>query len=81
MLSELAEEGFKTRGEPKNAFFAFLREGGTDRVADLTLSVCPSADKPSRKRFQWAWERTDGEEAWLDSMYWDCIFMASLLGR
>jgi|SRR5579859_664246 len=77
----LAEETFKMRGEPKNAFFAYLREGNTDRVANLTLDVCPSSERPSRRRFQWAWERTDREQAWLDSMYWDCIFMASLLGR
>ncbi len=29
-------------------------------------------------RFQWAWERDTAEQAWLKTMYWDCLFAANL---
>jgi hypothetical protein len=65
--------------EPENPFFAYLAEGQSAHVTNLVLAKCPSPDRPSRKLFQWSWERTDGEQAWRDSMYWDCIFMGQLL--
>lgn len=79
--AKIASETFKIRGDENNAFFQYLRFGNTDKVAELTLRLCPSPERPSRRRFQWSWERADGEQAWLDSMYWDCIFLASLMGR
>jgi hypothetical protein len=65
--------------EPRNPFFLYLVTGKSQKVRDLVMKLCPSPDSPSRERSQWAWERTDSAEAWKDSMYWDCIFMANLL--
>jgi hypothetical protein len=65
--------------EPNNPFFLFLREGKTERVQQSVLRLCPALDRPSRKRFQWAWERTEAEKAWEESMYWDCIFLGQQL--
>jgi hypothetical protein len=68
-----------------NPFFEYLWNGRSARLLDLTLEKCPSKDRPSLSRFQWFPER--GEEAqqkrnnlpaWTESMYWDCIFLASL---
>lgn len=65
--------------EPRNPFFAYLLTGKSAQLGDLILTLCPSPEKPSRARRQWAWERDDNEHAWEESMYWDCIFMARLL--
>jgi hypothetical protein len=66
--------------QPANPFFAWLYEGRTIRVRDLTLAQCPSpATGVAKDRTQWAWEREDAEKAWKNSMVWDCIFMARLL--
>ncbi|SDO99001.1 hypothetical protein SAMN04489798_4390 [Pseudomonas arsenicoxydans] len=66
--------------DSKNPFFLFLAEGASQKVRDLVLEQCPSPQHPSRSRTQWAWERTSSDKAYLDSMYWDCIFMGRLLG-
>jgi len=71
--------------EPENAFYEFLANGPTPRMLDQILAKCPSAatDKP-HARFQWIWEREDHEkdtskpEAWTETMYWDCLFVANL---
>jgi hypothetical protein len=66
--------------QPRNPFFAFLHEGRTANVLNLTLEQCPSPQTGlPRDRTQWAWEREDAENAWRRSMVWDCIFMARLL--
>jgi hypothetical protein len=65
--------------EPRNPFFVFLAEGKTQRVINLVLDLCPSPQKPSLDKTQWAWERAASDQAWLHSMYWDCIFMGNLL--
>lgn len=67
--------------QPKNPFFLYLAEGPTQKVQELVLNLCPTPALPSKRKFQWAWERDTDEKAWLDSMYWDCIFMGKLLGR
>lgn len=69
-----------TERQPKNPFFAYLHEGSTPRVRDMTVAVCPDkiADI-SQERNEWAWERADSKDAWRHSMLWDCIFMAKLL--
>ncbi|MBS0165376.1 MAG: hypothetical protein JSR29_04785 [Nitrospira sp.] len=67
--------------QPKNPFFLYLSEGPTKKVADLTLSLCPSpATGVPVQRTQWAWERKDKEQAWRNSVLWDCVFMARLIG-
>jgi hypothetical protein len=77
-LVKLAATNISGR-QPRNPFFAYLSEGKTSHVRDLTLSECPSAQSPLTDRSQWAWERADDEEAWRKSMYWDCLFIANLL--
>ena len=68
--------------QPRNPFFAYLVEGSTPRVRDLTLELCPSDESQiSVERFEWAWERADTAQAWRQSMLWDCVFMAGLLAR
>lgn len=66
--------------EPNNAFFAFLKDGPTQRVLDQVLSRCPKADTVLIPPLhQWQWEREDADRAWESSAYWDCIFMGRLL--
>ena len=49
-------------------------------MRDLTLQLCPATVEDVQKSTlsEWAWERTDSEMAWENSMLWDCIFMANL---
>lgn len=66
--------------QPRNPFFAYLKEGRSDRVLQLTLTACPAVGAAvADEKVQWAWERADSDEAWRNSMLWDCIFMARLL--
>lgn len=71
-----------------NPFFDYL---ANDRPRMLQMLVgpsgkCPTFDKPSTKRYQWFPERGEGPQphggpAWVESMYWDCIFLANLYER
>jgi hypothetical protein len=63
-----------------NPFFAYLHKGATDDVAEDLLRLCP-AEGYDAERFQWSWERDSQEEAWRESMGWDCVFLANLLLR
>jgi hypothetical protein len=74
-----AAAGILITKQDKNPFFKYLADGSTLPVRNLLLSLCPSPDSYSLGRHQWAWERDQAEEAWKDSMYWDCIFLAKLL--
>lgn len=66
--------------QPGNPFFAYLREGRTERVRELALAACPSPEKGLPTEMdQWSWEREDAEQAWRSSMLWDCLFIAKLL--
>jgi hypothetical protein len=67
--------------QPQNPFFLYLSKGATNEVAQLVMRLCPrpATGLPTELR-QWAWEREDSDEAWKQSMLWDCIFMARLLG-
>ncbi|MGE1002647.1 hypothetical protein [Ralstonia pseudosolanacearum] len=66
--------------QPNNPFFQYLHEGATKRVSDLTLSLCPTPKTGVPKDpSEWSWEREDSDQAWKNSMVWDCIFMANLL--
>lgn len=64
-----------------NPFFKYLRDGRSKEVVDMVIDFCPSpeTDPNSFQRHQWAWELDQTEEAWRNSMGWDCIFMAYLL--
>lgn len=79
IIHEAAAKRVQER-EKRNPFFLFLSAGPTDGVREMVRKHCPNSDRlPLKEPYQWAWERTDSEEAWRDSMYWDCIFMAKLL--
>jgi hypothetical protein len=70
--------------QPLNPFFAWLQYGPTQQVAQLVLQECPASQDqvpPETNRFQWAWQRQDDEQAWKQTMLWDCRFIASLLSR
>ena len=67
---------------PENAFFLFLRDGVTDQVRQSVLDRCPAPERmpvPADTR-DWIWQRHNDDLSWRTSMYWDCIFMARLLG-
>jgi len=78
--------------QDQNPFFQYLSPGATtlcpnvglspspkpDVVTEL-LKLCPNPKRPSAGRNQWSWERDQTSNAWLDSMYWDCIFLGNLL--
>lgn len=66
--------------EPQNPFFQYVahRRQSKASMVPLILAECPSRKDPMAHRFQWAWERDTAEQAWLKTMYWDCIFAANL---
>ena len=64
-----------------NAFFAYIAGAGRDEIIAQTLERCPSpGNLPTPPLIQWQWERDNSSKAWLQSSYWDCIFMGRLLG-
>lgn len=62
----------------ENPFFQYLSLGKVQSVTDQLLALCPTPANPSGNRSQWAWERDQAEQAWKDSMYWDCMFLGKL---
>jgi hypothetical protein len=63
-----------------NPFFQALAEGAHEGVINRVLQLCPKPwDDLGFRRYQWAWERDTANEAWRESMGWDCIFMARFL--
>lgn len=66
--------------DPENPFFLYLDKKPKADIEALLLRICPSRAQPSTRRFQWSWERPSSDKPWLESMYWDCIFMGKLLG-
>ena len=66
--------------QPQNPFFVYLRDGASSALQQRLLSLCPGPASPSPERNQWAWERATDEQAWRNSMGWDCLFMAKLSG-
>jgi hypothetical protein len=75
---DLAGEALARR-QPLNPFFQYLANGSSSNVVALLLSECPSVKVPSVGRSEWAWERDQRDRKWLNSMYWDCIFLGNLL--
>lgn len=76
ILSAAAE--ILSRKEPMNAFFAWARGASVEEYVGLANRVCPVPPNPPANKSQWTWERTDSEQAWKDSMLWDCLFIARL---
>lgn len=68
--------------QPKNPFFKYLSQGATPAVATLVMTSCPAKGSDlSKEKNEWSWERADSEQAWKNTMLWDCIFMADLLNN
>lgn len=66
--------------QPENPFFSYLAGASAKSVESRILELCPNEtmNEPFRHR-QWAWERDTSEQAWRESMLWDCIFLAKLI--
>ena len=65
--------------DPGNPFFQILVEGPTPSVTEKVLAYCPKPGQDNEfRRFQWSWERDSDQQPWLESMGWDCVFMANL---
>ena len=65
--------------QPANPFFRSLWQGASVEVIDAVLARCPAPGAPPAEQDQWAWERADEQQAWRDSMGWDCVFLADRL--
>ena len=80
--SWLLRDAAKTlaRKNIENPFFQFLAEKGPKVTVPLTIKYCPAMTigKIGQPE-QWTWERADVEAASVNTMVWDCIFMAQLL--
>ncbi len=64
--------------QPENPFYVFLARGKDARVVDLVKRKC-IVDSAKTEWYQWSWERAESDQAWKDSMGWDCIFMINNL--
>lgn len=66
--------------DPGNPFFQILAQGPSDSITDKVLGYCPKPGQNTDfRRFQWSWERDSDQQPWLESMGWDCVFMANLI--
>lgn len=65
--------------QPNNPFYEYVANGATSRAASLVLQKCPRI-QPAEP-LDWAWRRTEIEQAWTRSKGWDCIFMINLLTK
>jgi hypothetical protein len=63
--------------QPDNLFFQYLQEGSSPRLQEALRNLCPR--EAPQETSQWTWERDTAENAQLDSMGWDCIFLGRLL--
>lgn len=66
--------------QPNNLFFQYLDKGQSPSLAQRLVEICPDHHFSGRLH-QWSWERDTKQQAWQNSMMWDCIFMANLLAR
>jgi hypothetical protein len=65
--------------QPQNVFFNYVKSGKSTQLAEMMRSKCPTLTSKDAPQRQWSWEREDSEEAWRESMVWDCIFLNNLL--
>lgn len=68
--------------EKNNPFFQYVWEGSSERARKLFLALAPksSAQIPAAKD-DWAWQRSEEEQAWKKSNLWDFQFLGRLLTR
>jgi len=67
------------REEPANPFFQFVayRRENKDAMLPLILEECPAQSTDAgNRRTQWSWERDSAKAEWVNTMYWDCLFIA-----
>jgi hypothetical protein len=60
-----------------NLFFQYLHEGTSPRLQEALRNLCPR--EAPENTSQWTWERDTAENAQIDAMGWDCIFLGRLL--
>lgn len=66
--------------EKANPFFQFLWEGSTERVRQQFLALAPTiAAQIPVKKDDWAWQRSEAEQAWKEANLWDFQFLGRLL--
>lgn len=78
-----AEAGRVAADEPLNPFFQYVAYRRQSKASMLPLikAECPSRNDPIRLRRQWSWERDTDKREWVDSMYWDCLFIAAVFSE
>jgi hypothetical protein len=68
--------------EPLNPFFQYVAHRRTSKASMLPLidKECPSNEKEDNphRRWQWSWERDTKGKEWVNTMYWDCLFIAAM---
>jgi hypothetical protein len=77
LMKQLADVLVKR--QPENPYFNWLASGPSDRVLRLLLDQCPK-DSPGYKN-QWSFERDTAEQAWLNSMGHECLFLFNLIQK
>ena len=65
--------------QPENPFFAYLAQGASPELEMRVDTLCPVIGDASTARNQWSWERDTTEQAWRNSMGWDCLFLSHLV--
>ena len=65
--------------QPHNPFMQYLNDGPSEALLKRTLDRCPTYGRYSNRLRQWSWERDTNEQAWKNSMLWDCIFLTNIL--
>lgn len=69
--------GLKEKGNP---FFQYLWEGSTERVRQQFLALAPkSVAQIPPKKADWAWQRSEDEQAWKEANLWDFQFLGRVL--
>lgn len=64
--------------EPNNPFFLLLKDGPTEKVADLILRYCPDT-KPNASLLDWGWQRSIKQGDVLKNFSGhECIFIINL---
>jgi hypothetical protein len=64
--------------QPNNPFFLYLHLGRDAQVQAVADKEC-SFPITQKDFSDWAWQRSEMEEAWKRSMVWDCVFIYHLL--
>lgn len=73
------------RRQPENPFFSYLNDGGPNKTlskntVDLFNKKCliqHISEKDAHE--QWAWQRADKDQAWLNGSLWECRFLAQFI--